>query len=161
MLFRSIPAAAGFYYFVFNVGQVTIAVTDDEIGKFQSLNITFSEIRVHTTTAVTPDSWVSVKLAQTTVDLTKLRNNISAVIGLARIPAGEYTQLRIVVQSADGVLSNGQRVLVRVPSGELNTEAAFTMGAQGVIYIVVRLHVLDFGGAYQLQPALGSIESGG
>jgi len=156
-----IPVGAGVYYFVLNVGQLTIAVTDDEIEKFSSLNITFSEIRVHTTTAITPDAWVSVKLAQTTVDLSKLRNNISAVIGLARIPAGQYTQLRIVVQSADGVLKNGQRALVQVPRGELNAEALFSMPLQGDIYIPVRLDVIDFGGHYQLQPAVGSIESGG
>jgi len=116
-----IPVGAGVYYFVFNGGQVTIAVTDDEIEQFTSLNVTFNEIRIHTTTAITPDAWVAVKLAQTTVDLSKLRNNISAVIGLARIPAGQYTQLRIIVQSADGVLTNGQRVLVQVPSGELTS----------------------------------------
>jgi hypothetical protein len=154
-----IPGAAGFYYFGYNVGTLTVSVTDDALSDFQSLNITFGEITVHTTSALTTNPWVTLKIAESTVDLTKLTNNLSDIVGLSKIPAGKYTQLRILVVSSEGVLHSGERVLVRAPSGELNTETPFEMKAQGDVYILLRLHVINTGGNYLLQPTLGSLEN--
>lgn len=156
-----IPGAAGAYYFGYNVGTFSVGVTDDALNQFASLNISFNEIAVHTTSALTPDTWVKVSVTDTSVDLTKLTNNLSETIGASKIPAGRYTQLRIHVLSCEGVLHSGQRVIVRVPSGELNTETPFDMKAQGDVFVLVRLNVINTGGDYLLQPTLGRVENSG
>lgn len=157
VLLLLVPSAAGAYYFGYHVGTIRVSVTDDAILDFASLNITFSEVAVHTTTALTPSPWVVLALTNRTVDLTKLDHNLSATVGFDKIQAGKYTQLRIVVANVTGVLKSGERVTVEVPSGELKTETPFELKAQGSASIVVRLLVVETGTRYLLQPALGSV----
>ena len=154
-----IPMVAGAYYYGYNTGTLTLLITDDAIAEFRSLNITFAEVAIHSTNALATTPWVTVKLDTTTVDLTTLSHNVTETLGLGKIPAAKYTQLRIIVESAVGTLVTGEQVAVTVPGGELRTETPFEMEPMGELTILVRLLVNHVGSTYQLQPALGSIEA--
>ncbi len=154
------PAAAAGYYFGYNTGTLRVYVTDDLIDDFRHLNITFSQVQVKSAGALTISEWVSVDLSTTTVDLTALRDNITAPLGLGKITAGGYSHLRIVVESAVGELNTGENVEVTVPSGELKTNSQFTMKPQGELSLFVRLQVVEAGGTYILRPVIGTITSG-
>lgn len=155
-----IPLVAGGYYYGFNTGTVSIEVTDDVIADFESLNITFDEISLHSRATLSTAEWTTVKLSTRTIDLTDLTNNITSQVGLGRVQAGAYTQVRLLVSSAEGVLKTGQHVTVRVPSGELKTETPFDLDPMGQVTLVVRLLVVQAGPTYSLQPAFGSIQQG-
>jgi hypothetical protein len=152
-----IPAVAAGYYFGYNVGSLSITITDDAVHDFTSLNISFSAIQVHSDGALTPSGWVTVKLQARSIDLLRLADNVTLLLGLDKITAGKYSELRIVVDSAGGVLKDGSAVDVRVPSGELKTETPFDLKPQGSLSILVRLLVVQTAGSYSLRPAFGGV----
>ncbi len=160
LIFVVFPAAAGGYYFGYNVGAVSVYVTDDEIEQFAHLNITFSEIQVKSSGALTLSPWVSIELGTSTVDLVSLHDNITQRLGVSRLTAGSYSQLRVVVQSAVGDLKDGSSTAVSVPSGELKTDAPFTVRAQSEISLVLRLHLVQTAGNYNLRPVFGGVSTG-
>jgi hypothetical protein len=147
-----LPGGAAAYYFLYNVGSVSLYITDDEIEQFDHLNITFTEVQVKSNGALTMSQWVTIPLERTTVDLVPLRDNITARLGLGKVTSGAYSQVRIAVESATGELKDGRTVDVVVPSGELKTDAAFSVRAQGEVSLVLRLHVVEAGGQYLLRP---------
>ena len=51
-------------------------------------------------------------------DLLALKDGATALLGNALIPEGQYSQLRLVVESADVTLSDGTTHALFVPSGE-------------------------------------------
>lgn len=152
LVFVVFPGAAAGYYFGYNVGTVTLFVTDDEIAEFAHLNITFSEIQVKSAGALTMSPWVTMPVDLQTIDLVALRDNITAKIAGARLTAGTYSHLRIVVQTAIGELKTGSNVSVEVPSGELRTDASFQVRPQSSTDLLLRLHVVQTGVEYNLRP---------
>lgn len=159
LIFLVMPGAAAGYYFVYNVGTLSVYVTDDAIDDFVHLNITFSEVQVKSSGALTMSTWTNVAVERTTIDLVELRDNISARIALGRITGGSYGQVRLVVESANGELKSGPSVDVFVPSGELKTDASFTMRAQSELTLVLRIQVHQAGGQYMLRPVFGGFST--
>lgn len=149
------PAIAGAYYFGYHVGGVSLAVTDDALNDFVTLYITFSEVQVHASGALTTSDWVSIPLAATTIDLTRLADNTTQVLGAGKVQAGDYNQVRLLVDSAQGQLRTGRHVDVTVPSGELKADGPFTVKAQGAVNVLVRLQVEQAGPNYIMRPVFG------
>jgi hypothetical protein len=155
LVFVVFPGAAGAYYFVYNVGTVSLYITDDEIANFAHLNITFTHVELKSAGALTTTPWVRLDLERTTVDLVALHDNITARLGLGRVTAGGYAQIRVAVESAAGTLKSGGTTSVDVPSGELRTDASFAVRAQGEVNLVLRLLVVSTGSQYALRPVFG------
>jgi len=87
--------------------------------------VTFSRIQAHEANATNETGWFNV--TQTgTVDLAAL-TTVSQVLATAKLAAGMYTQLRIDVSSATGVMENGTTVHFIVPSGVLKTDNPFNV----------------------------------
>ena len=79
---------------------------------FDAVNITFSEISAHI-----DSDWVTIKLkSDSTVNLLDWTNGRSMILGQDEIPAGHYTQVRLIIESAEIVIQNQTFPLV-VPSG--------------------------------------------
>lgn len=104
-------------------------------------------------------SWI--KLAVTLpmpVDLLTLKDRL-ADLGLAELPAGKYTQIRLKVTSAQVVLQDGSTHGVKIPSGTLKLVHPFTIEAGSQT-----LMTLDFdaeksvhktgNGQYQMKPVI-------
>jgi hypothetical protein len=130
-------------------GQATliIAVKDapktTDIGIVSSLNLTISEVSVHqaTTNQTVDDSdeetiasestdastagWIMVVDQIQTVDLIALQN-VSQVLGQKTLDAGNYTQIRLKIDSGTVTVDGIEHDLV-VPSGVLKLNRGFTL----------------------------------
>jgi Domain of unknown function (DUF4382) len=103
---------------------------------YDSVVIVFSEISAHI-----DSQWVHVKQDQQRVNLMDWSNGETFLLGSADVPAGKYTQVRIMIDSAF-VGVNGQVYTMKVPSGAqtgLKLGPQFTI-ADGMTYQLV----LDF-----------------
>jgi hypothetical protein len=118
--------AAGLYVTVSaTTGTVSVRVKDQP-AEWSHVNVTFSEVQVHQIGGDNSTGWKTLAVSGGTIDLIPL-TNISAFLASASIPTGQYTQIRIVVSSATGVMLNGTHVAFTVPSGELKTTNPFNV----------------------------------
>jgi hypothetical protein len=114
------------------MGRLNVYMTD-AAALYDSVNITFSQVSAHI-----DSEWVSVTGDPVTVDLLTLTNGNILLIGSAEVPAGKYTQVRIIIDDAEiGV--NGELFPLTVPSGSqtgLKLGPQFTI-EEGSIYDLV------------------------
>lgn len=125
--------------------------------------MTFDLIAVHPADAGNASDWQTVNLTQRTVDLAAVQD-VPQLLGNATLQAGTYTQLRIVVQSAQGVMTNGTQVNFTVPSGELMTADAFNVSVGQTTSLTVDIDlarsIVDAGNVWLFTPVLGSVQIG-
>jgi len=150
------PAVAFGYYFGYNVSSVTLVLVDDEIRDFSSLNITFSEIQLKSAGALTVSEWTTIGLSTRTVDLVSLGSTGRAELGIGRLPAGEYSHVRVIVDTALGRDLNGGVVAVKVASGDL--DASVRLQAQGSVVLTLRMVVMQTGNDYLLRTSVAGID---
>jgi hypothetical protein len=137
-------------------GHLMIGITDSPFSDAKAVLITFDAISVHRA----GQGWETVDFAngatERTCDLKKLEGPTN-VLGSDLLPAGHYTQIRLVVKSATIHFDNastsatacapsitvpGTRFAnVKVPSGEVKLNREFTLDAGGTVTMV-----LDFDG---------------
>jgi hypothetical protein len=91
-------------------GILNVYVTDAP-AVCDSVNITFSQVSAHI-----DSEWVTVTGEPVTVDLLKWTNGNKLLIGSAEVPAGKYTQIRIIIDEAE-VGVDGKVFPLDVPSG--------------------------------------------
>jgi hypothetical protein len=134
---------------------LTLMLKDSPFSDAKALLVTFSEVTVH----ASGDSWVTLPFASgassRTCDLKKLET-AQDILGVGPLPAGHYTQLRLVVSKATIYFDNassgpacapsiaapgGANAAVDVPSGELKLNREFALVADGGTTIL-----LDFDG---------------
>jgi hypothetical protein len=128
---------------------------DSPFSDAKALLVTFSEVNAHASGA----GWIPVPFAAgtstRTCDLKKLET-AQDLLGVGSLPAGHYTQLRLVVSSAMIYFQNassgaacastiaapsGTNASVDIPSGELKLNREFDLTASGGTTIL-----LDFDG---------------
>ncbi len=133
----------------------TVMLKDSPYSDAKALLVTFSEVTVH----ASGDSWVTIPFAggasSRTCDLKKLET-AQDVLGVGTLPAGHYTQLRLVVSRAALYFQNassgpacapsiaapaGTSAAVDIPSGELKLNREFELTAGGGSSVL-----LDFDG---------------
>lgn len=134
---------------------LTVMLKDSPFSDAKALLVTFSEVNVHASGA----GWVTVPFAggasSRTCDLKKLET-AQDILGVGPLPAGHYTQLRLVVSSAAIYFQNassgsacaptiaapaGTNARVDIPSGELKLNREFDLASNGGTTIL-----LDFDG---------------
>ncbi len=109
-------------------GTLQLSLTDAPACGFEHVNITVQKVRVHqsSTAADTDAGWSEIVLSPALrVDLLTLRNGVLATLGTTALPAGHYTQMRLVLASNAGtsppansvVPSGGAEVALTTPSG--------------------------------------------
>ncbi len=155
-----VAASVGAYALMTSGKKGTIQVyVGDSAGEWAHVNVTFDQVQVHKANA-TNNSWISISIKNGTLDLAQLVN-ISALLGEGKIGAGKYTQLRIDVKSATGVMTNGTQVTFTVPSGELKTTNPFNVTAGGTTKIVVDIDldhsIVHSGNTWKFNPVLGHV----
>lgn len=144
------------------VGTLDVLIRDTPAPDWSHVYVTFDQIAVHPPDAGNASDWQPTNVRQRTVDLTSTRS-LAAPIGSTTLKAGTYTQLRIVVESAQGVVTNGTKVNFTVPSGELKTADAFhiTTGQTTSLTINVdlSLSIVEAGNTWILAPVPGSVQT--
>jgi hypothetical protein len=117
----------------------------------EALLVTFSSVSVHRADG---DSWQTVSNTSRTCDLKKLEGPVD-LLGVASLPVGKYTQVRLVVSSANIYFDTksagspcaasmtppaGDSAPVEIPSGEVKLNHEFTLTSAGTTML------LDFDG---------------
>src|SRR5256712_12682843 len=98
-------------------GPLYVYVRDAPV-EWRELNVVFSDIQVHRADAGNDSGWIHLPLSSTNIDFVALAD-LTRLLALDRTPAGKYTQVRLIVNSVNGVLNDGTPVTFVVPSGEL------------------------------------------
>jgi hypothetical protein len=151
-----------------------LRLTDSPFSDARAVLVTFSEVTAHRTDS----DWTRVPFADggpaRTCDLKKLENS-EDVLGTGPLPAGDYTQVRLVVQSARLYFDNpavgpacaatiaapaGKMADLRIPSGEVKLNRGFKLSADATTTML-----LDFdgdrsihqtgNGTYMMSPVIG------
>lgn len=139
-------------------GTFVLQVTDQPsaIGDFDSLNITVSEVRLHKAGNETNETgeWMILEPSNRTFDLTKLQDGNVTTIVNESIGTGEYTQVRLIVESTKGLV-NGTMVDVAVPSDTLKIVKSFTIAENQTATFIFDINVVKAGKKYNLVPVIG------
>ncbi len=134
-------------------GTLTVNLTDSPFNEAKAVLVTFSEVQVHHTT----NGWVTVPFTtgnSRTCDLKKLVGGANDVLGTALLPAGHYTQIRLVVTQSALYFDNtaggsscgsfidtpmGANAPLEISSGEIKLNREFDLAAGGVKSILLDL----------------------
>ncbi len=144
----------------FASGTIYIYVRDAPTN-WKHLTVVFSDIQVHRAAADNASDWISLPLFSPTIDFVAL-GNLTKLLALDRAAAGKYTQLRLVVDSVNGVLADGTPVTLIVPDGVLKTVLPFNVPGSGAVTVTLEFDLASSiqaaGGKWIFRPVLGSIQ---
>jgi hypothetical protein len=138
-------------------GRIKMYLTDGPLG-IDAVNIVVREVAVHSAT----EGWLVVNDSVRTFNLLALANGAMTLLGDARLNAGQYTQIRLILDAGSNVVVDGITHPLNIPSGfetgvKLNHQ--FTLQADFTYELV-----LDFDAArsisqlgntlYQMKPVI-------
>jgi len=157
-----------------NSATFNLRLTDSPFSDARAVLVTFSEVTAHRSES----DWTTLPFAggaiSRTCDLKKLEGAEDA-LGTGPLPAGTYTQVRLVVQSAKVYFDNpssgpacaatiaapaGTMVDLRIPSGEVKLNRGFTLAADKPTTMVIdfdgdkSIHQTG-NGTYMMSPVIG------
>ncbi|MCL5028060.1 MAG: DUF4382 domain-containing protein [Bacteroidetes bacterium] len=89
----------------------------DSPANFDAVFVNVTEVDVQSATSDTSSGWYVINSTPHMYDLLSLRNGISAVLGDTMLPAGHYTQIRLILGAGNYVVINGSNYDLTVPSG--------------------------------------------
>jgi Domain of unknown function (DUF4382) len=95
-------------------GTLGVSLTDASVSGFDAVNVTVSKVRVHqSSTASENDSgWSDITLSPARkINLLDLTNGVLESLGQTSLPAGHYTQLRLVLSANTGTTIDNSVVL--------------------------------------------------
>ena len=108
-------------------GTLQLSLTDAPGCGYDAVNVTITDISVHqsSTAAATDAGWVHVPITAQKINLLNLQNGVLATLGQTPLPAGNYTQMRLLLASNNGmtlansvVPTGGSEVALKTPSGQ-------------------------------------------
>lgn len=123
------------------IGSLRFAVTDAPSCGYDQVNVTLQKVRVHqsATAADTDSGWSEVVLTpEKRVDLLTLTNGVLEELGQTSLPAGKYTQLRLVLADNTPAAPLANSV---VPTGGAETALDTPSGAQSGLKLNVDIDV--------------------
>jgi hypothetical protein len=141
-------------------GTLTVSLTDSPFSDAKAVLVTFSEVQVHHSGS----GWITVPFTAAnsrTCDLKHLVGGAQDVLGVGSLPAGHYTQIRLVVSQSSLHFDNpstgpacasiilpplGQDAPLEIASGEIMLNREFDLTASGPVNIL-----LDFDGDKSIQ----------
>lgn len=153
---------AGVVWYAGTVSSGTLRIlVKDAPADWAHVNVTFSEVRVHRANASEDSGWHSLSLETTTIDFIEL-GNLTRLLALDRIPAGKYTQIRIVVAKVEGTFVGGGPVSLSVPDGILKTTTPFDLPGGGEATVTLDFDLsrslVENANGWTFKPVLGSIQ---
>ena len=139
------------------MGHVDLRLTDAP-GDFEHVNIVVTEVSIHRSGG----GWERLETDSTTFDLIQLQNGVDTTLASAEVPAGHYTQIRLVLGQGSNLVVNGETHPLEIPSG---TESGFKLLGPfdvpegGTIDMTVdfnaaRSVIKNTDGTYMLRPVL-------
>ena len=135
VLASSIGLIPGIFRPVSATGTLSVLVTDAPVPDLLNLNLTISSFMVQNGTG----GWVSIPIKGGIqyFDLLKLQN-VTRDLALGSLPVGNYSKIRLQIDTANATLSDGSKIDLRVPSGHIDLQVRF-----GIIGVKTTSLVID------------------
>lgn len=95
--------------------RVVVRLTDSP-GDYEKVNIDLTGVQVHRETGNMESGWISLDVNAGVYDLLTLTDGVETVIADSRIPAGEISQLRLVLGNNNSVVVDGEEFHLKTPS---------------------------------------------
>jgi hypothetical protein len=89
----------------------------DSPASYDSVIVLIKRVEVHIAGSDTNSGWYVINDSLRSFDLLELRNGASAVLGDSVLPAGKYTQIRLILGEGNYVIEDGLKYDLTVPSG--------------------------------------------
>ncbi len=134
----SIGLLPGFFRPATATGTLSVLVTDAPVPDLLNLNLTISSFMVQNGTG----SWVSVPIngGVQYFDLLKLQN-VTKALALGSLPVGNFSKIRLQIDSANATLSDGTKIDLRVPSGHIDLQVMFEIMSGKTTRLVIDIVV--------------------
>jgi hypothetical protein len=112
-----------------NTGTIEVRVTDAPPEyDIATIDITFSEVAIHTAGDDGDGEWTYITIVDGSLDLLLLQDGVDALLATGLVTAGNYTQLRVIIDTiAVTLVGGGDPPEVILPSGELKLVRPFTV----------------------------------
>jgi hypothetical protein len=154
--------SAGVAVYVASTASGTLVIrVRDAPADWAHVTVTFSQVSVHPASADNASGWIPLSLAETRIDFLAL-GNLTKLLALDRVASGMYTQIRIIVESVEGVPASGAPVMMSVPDGILKTATPFTLRGGGTTTVTLDLDlarsIQQANGVWIFTPVLGQID---
>jgi hypothetical protein len=145
------------------LGTMRIQMTDAP-ADYDAVNLVITQVAAHIegSDADATSGWEILNADPRTYDLLTLRDGVFTTIGMAQIPAGHYTQIRLMLGEGSNLVIGGVTYPLTVPSGMqtgLKLIGSFDVPADGLVDVA-----LDFdaarsihqtgSGKYMLKPTV-------
>jgi hypothetical protein len=110
-------------------GTIDVRVTDAPPEyDIATIDVTFSEVAIHTAGENGDGEWTYITIVDGTLDLLLLQDGVDALMATGSVTAGDYTQLRVIIDTITVTLNNDDEPPeVILPSGELKLVRPFTV----------------------------------
>jgi hypothetical protein len=154
-------------------GTLGVSLTDAPACGYDEVNVTVRQIRVHRSSAAsaTEGGWVDINLSPPRkINLLELSNGVLESLGETPLPAGQYTQIRLVLvpssggNKANSVVLSGSSTEIEMdtPSGVqsgIKLVNGFTVGAGQRVELILDFDacksvVTRGNGSYALKPVI-------
>jgi hypothetical protein len=134
-------------------GNFAFVISDSpgDISDFESFDVTISEVRLQVASS---KEWLKLTPEKQTVDLTRVQGEQFQEIWRGRVPAGQYSRLRIYVSESKGSLkSTGQSIDVKVPGNVVHMPIPFEVTDDTLTIYTFDITVVGIGddGTYMLK----------
>ncbi|WP_267641623.1 DUF4382 domain-containing protein [Haloarchaeobius amylolyticus] len=112
--------------------------------------------------AESSEGWTTYEVDSKTVDLTELRGANASKLADFQVQSGEYDKVFVYVSNVEGTLKNGEKVNVKLPSGKLQINKAFTVqeGENTQFVFDIMIHKAGNSGKYVLRPVISESGTG-
>lgn len=143
------------------LGEFKLIMVDAPAG-YDQVNIVVTSVEIHKTDADENSGWYVINNVPATYDLLTLRNGATAVLGNAKLDAGHYSQIRLLIGTGSNVVVNGITHPLEIPSGEqsgIKLNHAFEIQPDLLYELILdfdagRSIVLTGNGQYKLKPVI-------
>ncbi len=134
----------------------------DSPANFDAVLINVTEVDVHSATSDSNGGWFVLNSTPHVYDLLSLRNGLSAVLGDTMLPAGQYSQIRLILGAGSSVVINGISYSLTIPSGfqtGIKLNGNFNIQANATYQLTLDFNaaksIIQTGnGKYMLQPVI-------
>jgi hypothetical protein len=107
-------------------GKLSLSLSDAPAPDYQAVYVTISQIQVHSVDAE-DGKWQTILTPNATYNLLELVNGTTAPLGVASLPTGKYTQMRLILGTTPDseshpyanylINSEGKAIELKIPSG--------------------------------------------
>jgi hypothetical protein len=134
----------------------------DSPATFDSVIICVTGVEVHKSGNDSTSGWFVINDSTRYFDLLLLANGASAVLGDTSLPAGQYTQIRLIIGAGSYVIDQGVKHDLEIPSGSqtgLKLIHQFTIEEGNLYELILDFNVeksivITGNGKYKLKPTI-------